>query len=96
MWGRPRRDDGSPHAREEHAPLFLTPCGVVIDGIQPLRIFWELVHIACAASFALPNGCNNYYCIDDGYGGMHCWQALDGGGSGNLAGCTTVRLFTGG
>ncbi|HEX7679947.1 MAG TPA: hypothetical protein VF713_17595 [Thermoanaerobaculia bacterium] len=56
---------------------------------------FSVIVLAGSISFALPNGCNNYYCIDDGYGGMHCWQALDGGGLGDLAGCTTVRLYNG-
>jgi hypothetical protein len=58
-------------------------------------MLFALIVLASSVSIALPSGCQNFYCFEDGYGGEFCFQPLSGGGVGNLVGCTTVRQCNG-
>jgi len=51
--------------------------------------------LVSSMSFALPSGCNNYYCMGVDEENDVCFSLLPDGGLGDLVSCTTVRLCEG-
>ena len=56
-----------------------------------------ILTLVSSMSFALPSGCNNFYCWEVDDESDACFSPSPGGGVGDAQGCVTVRAcFLGG
>ncbi|HXH37647.1 MAG TPA: hypothetical protein VNN08_03390 [Thermoanaerobaculia bacterium] len=54
-----------------------------------VTILFAILILVSSMSFALPSGCANFLCVDNGVDSQYCIRPITSGG-GTMFGCTTI------